>query len=278
MNKIIAIAAAAVLAASCSAASGTLTARKSFPSVTQQGKTAIVAHRGFWNCDAGGFSENSIASLKAAQDCGFWGSEFDIQLTADNVVIVNHNDDIDGLKIAKNDWATLSTHLLPNGERRPLLEEYLRQGAVSKGTILVCEFKKQSTEERDDILVEKTIAAIKKAGLLKPSRIAFISFSRHICEKIAAEQPEFINQYLGGEIAPAELSSLGINGWDYHHGIVSLHNGWVDDAHALGMSTNVWTVDKENQIRRMAELGVDAITSNEPLLVREILGERECTR
>ena len=34
----------------------------------------IVAHRGYWNCEAGGFARNSIAALKAAQDAGFWGS------------------------------------------------------------------------------------------------------------------------------------------------------------------------------------------------------------
>ena len=40
-------------------------------------QVAIVAHRGYWQCEAGGNSHNSIASLKAAQDGKFWGSELD---------------------------------------------------------------------------------------------------------------------------------------------------------------------------------------------------------
>ena len=49
-------------------------------------KVAVVAHRGFWNCPEAGYAQNSVAALKAAQDAGFWGSEFDVQLTSDGVV------------------------------------------------------------------------------------------------------------------------------------------------------------------------------------------------
>ncbi|MBQ1683432.1 MAG: hypothetical protein II071_04055, partial [Bacteroidales bacterium] len=83
-----AIAAILLTAASCSPAKKLSSANPAFPSVDQGGRIAIVAHRGFWNSEAGGFSENSIASLKAAQDAGLWGSECDVHLTADDVVIV----------------------------------------------------------------------------------------------------------------------------------------------------------------------------------------------
>ena len=53
------------------------------------------------------------------------------------------------------------------------------------------------------------------------------------------------------------------------------HPEWVKDAHDLGMSVNVWTVNKEEDIRAMIDCGVDCITTNEPELVRQILGERE---
>ncbi len=41
------------------------------------------------------------------------------------------------------------------------------------------------------------------------------------------------------------------------------------------MSINCWTVNKEKDIQDMIDLGVDCITTNEPLLVREKLGKRE---
>ena len=54
-----------------------------------------------------------------------------------------------------------------------------------------------------------------------------------------------------------------------------LNNEWVKTAHDLGMSVNSWTVDSGSDIDDMIALGVDAITSNEPLLVREHLGDKE---
>lgn len=62
---------------SCAAVSVLLTACTFRPEI------AIVAHRGFWNCDEAGMAKNSIASLAMAQKNGFWGSEFDVNMTAD---------------------------------------------------------------------------------------------------------------------------------------------------------------------------------------------------
>ena len=123
--------------------------------------------------------------------------------------------------------------------------------------------------------MDKSIAALKTHGLYKPDRVAFISFSKHICERVAELCPESTNQYLNGELGPDALAKLGINGFDYHQKIVSLGKSWVDRAHELGMSTNVWTVNKEKDLNKMIEIGVDAITTNAPLLARELLGERE---
>ena len=49
----------------------------------------------------------------------------------------------------------------------------------------------------------------------------------------------------------------------------------MKEAHDLGMSVNVWTVDNEKDIRQMKELGVDQITTNKPALTREILFGRK---
>ncbi len=251
----------------------------SFPSVSQDGKIAIVAHRGFWNSENGGWSENSIASLKAAQDAGLWGSECDIHLTADGKVIVNHDDKIAGKAIATHNLDDFAGDLLPNGERRPTLDEYLVQARKSRTTKLIVEFKPQDTPDREDLLVDLAVSAIKAHGLYDPSRVLFISFSRHICERLAAGHPSFVNQYLSAGALKNENPELyadkGINGVDYHFMLFMLHPDYVTKAHARGMSVNVWTVDKKKDIENMIDAGVDAITTNEPLLVRELLADKE---
>ena len=39
---------------------------------------------------------------------------------------------------------------------------------------------------------------------------------------------------------------------------------WVVEAHNLGMKVNVWTVDEDDDIKRMLLLGVDEVTTNMP--------------
>ena len=269
--KNISVIAAAALLALAACAGG----KSGFPKIDQDGKTAVVAHRGFWNCEAAGFAENSIASLKAAQDNGFWGSEFDVHITTDDVILVFHNDEIDGARFDTCEAATFAEHRLANGEKVPTIDEYLTQGEKSDKTVLVLELKPEITIEREDALIDLSIEALKSHNLLDPSRVVFISFSKYICDRIAAEYPEFINQYLEGDFSPEELAEFGINGFDYNSKAVLKDSTIVDRAHALGMSTNVWTVNKPEKMRKFIDLGIDAITTNEPLVLRELLGEKE---
>ena len=247
----------------------------SFPKVNQQGKTGIVAHRGFWNCEAAGYMENTIASLKAAQDAGLWGSEFDIHITSDDVVLVNHNDNIQGVKIADNPLSVFKAMTHKNGEHPSTLDEYLTQGEKCATTVLVIELKPQKKQEREDLLWKKTVEALKAHKLYDPSRVAFISFSHHICQLIAAEAPQFINQYLEGDIAPEVLAGEGINGIDYEQKVLINNPDYVQEAHDKGMTVNAWTVNNDHNMRSLIYLGIDALTTNEPLLARKVLGDKE---
>lgn len=278
--KISAIAAAVLAVAGCSSAKKlTYNSNTGFPVIDQKGQIAIVAHRGFWKGEAGGMSENSIASLKAAQDVGLWGSECDIHITADDVVMVNHDPAINGKKIATHNFADFAEDLLPNGERRPTLDEYLTQASKCSTTKIIVELKPQSAEAREDVLVAKTIEAIKAHGLYDPERVLFISFSRHICDLIAEGHPQFVNQFLSTNFVKNENPELyaerGINGVDYHYKMFSIRPEYVSKAHELGMSVNAWTVDNDADIKEMINVGVDAITTNNPIRVRELLGNKE---
>lgn len=236
---------------------------------------AIVAHRGYWTAPGVCEAQNSVASLREAQHFGCWGSEFDVHLTADSIIVVNHDPTREGREIQTSTYKDLRNLLLANGEPLPTLCEYLAQGVVCTSTKLVLEFKPQYSPEREDLLLEKTFDALRLYGLFDPGRVAFISFSHYICQRIAQLAPEFSNQYLDGDIAPEQLHLEGINGIDYRYKVFYKHPEWVEDAHRCGMSVNAWVVNREEDIRRMIEMGVDFLTTNDPSLVREILGPRE---
>ena len=238
---------------------------------TRVPSTQIVAHRGHWRENA----QNSIASLTEAQNFGCWGSEFDLHLTADDVVIVNHDATIGKTKIQTSPLEEVRAYSLKNKEKVPTLDEYLKQGAKNKECVLVLELKPHANAQREDILIDKCLEALKANKLMDPGRIAFISFSYHICKELAKKCPGYTVQYLEGDKTPAQVFADGINGIDYHYSHFKKHPEWVKEAHDLGMSVNAWTVDKEEDIRLMKELGVDQITTNDPALTREILFGRK---
>lgn len=263
MKKVLQLSALAAVAALCLACT---------PKVN---KIQIAAHRGFWNCEEAGFAQNSIAALRLAQENGCWGSEFDVQMTSDSIPVVNHNNDFNGLLIWDNPLAAFKDSTLKNGEPLPTLDDYLVQGAESARTVLVMELKQQKNAELENVMTDKALEALKAHNLYDPARVMFISFSYNICMRIAEKAPEFTNQYLNSDKSPAELAKAGINGVDYHFKTFAEHPDWLEQARADKMSVNCWTVNKREDIQKMIDLGVDCITTNEPLLVRELLGDRE---
>lgn len=87
--------------------------------VLHGGPIAVIAHRGWWQSPNAGGAQNSLAALKAAQDAGFRGAEFDIHMTVDEVVVVRHDNQIRGTNIWQHVYADIAETRLPNGERMP---------------------------------------------------------------------------------------------------------------------------------------------------------------
>lgn len=233
----------------------------------------VVAHRGYWKTE--GSAQNSISALLNAGRIGAYGSEFDVNLTADGQLVVNHDFTYHGLTIAQTDFATLrDTALsLANGEIIPSLDEYLEASKQYPEMRLVFELKSEGDPDYEAAALPACVDAIRRHGVEK--RVEFISFSLSACKEFARLMPDQRVEYLGGEIAPAELHEMGISGIDYHFSVFDKHPEWVQEAHALGMIVNAWTVNQEEDIVRMLDLGVDHITTNEPELAQRLIRERE---
>lgn len=222
----------------------------------------VVAHRGYWKTE--GSAQNSIAALLKAGEIGAYGSEFDVNLTADDQLVINHDFTYKGLPIRETTLAELrnDTLRLANGEIIPTLDEYLEASLQYPELKLIFELKSKGDPEYEATAIRKSIEAFKRHGVKK--RIIFISFSLSACKEFARLMPKNRVEYLGGEIAPAELKKMGIDGIDYHNSVFLSRPEWVVEAHNLGMTVNVWTVDEEEGIKRLLLLGVDEVTTNVP--------------
>ncbi len=226
----------------------------------------IIAHRGYWNTF--GSAQNSIAALKDAAKLGIYGSEFDVHITKDNVVVVNHDDDIHGVFIEDASYAQIKHMKLANGETLPTLKQYLLAGKQLKGIQLILEIKAHNTPEKEDRCVAQSLKEVKETGM--ESRVEYISFSMHACEQIVKLNPKAKVYYLGGEVAPQEIKAKGFAGIDYYGGTIKKNPTWVEESHKLGMKVNVWTIDDLNQLRECVKAGVDFITTNKPVEAAKI--------
>ena len=241
--------------------------------VIEKGKMGIVAHRGFWNCEEAGYARNSVAALRCAQENGFWGSEFDVNITADSVLLVFHDDNVAGKKFSEHPYSEFKDIVIENRETIPTIDQYLEQGAKYPETMLVYELKPQSSVEIEDALVNLSIEKLKEYNLLNPKRVMFISFSYYMTCKVAELLPDFTVQYLSGSKEPKDLLADGVNGLDYAHGVFVNHPEWAEQARELGMTTNIWTVNTEDYMLQAIDFGIMYITTDCPLDARRVIKE-----
>lgn len=230
----------------------------------------VIAHRGYWKKENS--AQNSVAALREAGKVACYGSEFDVQLSGDGRLVVVHDPVVEGLVIGEKPYEELKKIRLTNGETIPTLEEYLKTAKKIGKTRLILEIKPLSTPEKEREAVKKATDMIKAFRLDKKTE--YISFSKNVLKEILRLVPEAFTAYLGSDLSPREIKAMGCTGVDYNYEAVRQNPDWVDEAHRLGMTVNVWTVDNENVMREMIEKGVDFITTNEPVLLQQILRKK----
>ena len=93
-----------------------------------QAQTKVIAHRGFWNTE--GSAQNSLTSLRKAAEARLYGSEFDVQMTADSIIVVNHDNAIGGYIIEKTPYSKIKSLKIKNGEYLPTLQSYLKEARL----------------------------------------------------------------------------------------------------------------------------------------------------
>lgn len=225
----------------------------------------VVAHRGAWK--AMGYPENSIAALNHAIKLNCTGSEFDVWMTADDSLIVNHDPKHGELAVEESSYAELIKLKLSNDEKLPTLREYLKAGMQKNvSTRLVLEIKPSGKgKERGQLIAEKVVNLVDEMNA-KPW-VVYISFDYNMLLKIKEVDPGANTQYLAGNKSPEQLKQDGIDGLDYHFNAFKKNPDWITEAKAVNLTLNAWTVNDTEDIERLLSQNFNYITTNEPELV-----------
>jgi glycerophosphoryl diester phosphodiesterase len=229
------------------------------------------AHRGA----SGHAPENTLAAIRLAIEMGAEMCELDVQQTADDQLVVVHDDALDRTTNGKgNVWEMTLAELQQYdagswfdarfaGEKLPALEEVI---ALVRGKIsLNIEAKIHGHERHVALLIVE---------ILRRERFddecVVTSFDHKIVDEIKTLAPELQVGYIFGW---REFSTRVFSG---KVELLSAHYSLVDAtflqrAHAAGKRVHVWTVNDQWLMRRLIEMGVDGIITNYPDRLREVM-------
>jgi glycerophosphoryl diester phosphodiesterase len=220
----------------------------------------VFAHRG----GAGLAPENSVAAFENAARLGVDGFELDVRLSRDGVVVVHHD-------------ATLErTTPLAGPVSARSAAELADAGVPALGTILerfdvprvIVELKMN-----DATLADAALALVRNCRA--ESRVCFGAFGTKVLRAIRRRAPDIATSAAREEVRWALYKSWlhwpmqrgGYHGfqipeWSGRTRVVSPR--FVRAAHAAGCGVQVWTVDGEDDARRLLSWGVDALITDRP--------------
>jgi len=234
-------------------------------------KNPVIAHRGAWKTD--NIPQNSIAALNRAGELKCFGSEFDVHLTKDNILVVTHDHDFYGIDIETSTYQELLQKKHPNGESIPTVEEYLLAGKKHKNTKLIFELKASKISKARTLkAAELSVNLVKELGRQK--QVEYISFDYDALKKIIELDPKAKVSYLTGHVSPADAKNDGLAGLDYHVSFYKKYTNLIDESRALGLMTNVWTVNLQEDMIWFLDKKIDYITTDEPELLFQVIKSR----
>lgn len=226
--------------------------------------TLMVAHRGLSGIE----KENTNAAFVAAGNRSYYGIETDVHKTLDGKYVVFHDDTtgrvaIDDMEVEKTTFDCLRNLLLTDIDgkkgrsdiRIPTLQEYI---SICKkyGKAAVLELKNAFAEEE----IYEIADIIKELGYLE--NVIFISFCLENLVILRKKYPEQLAQFLVDDYSDDLIDILTKNSLDLDIEYTALTQENMQTLHNAGIKVNCWTCNDPEAGEKLAEWGIEYITSN----------------
>ncbi len=257
----------------------------SYLMATSASATEIISHRG---CSAHA-PENTVSALKLAWESGADACELDVHLTRDGHIVVIHDKDTartaGGTKLIVKDSSLADLRALDvgewkspkwQGERIPTLAECLATLPATKGRIFI--------EIKSGPSIVPALAQQLAPFQPRAHQLVIISFDEQAAAQSKAAMP-WCQVYLlqsGKERQTGlkhDISKAIFTAKKHQLDGLNLGTDWDWNAHLVkavrtaGLGLYVWTVNNPDLARKLAALGVDGITTDDPALIRQALSE-----
>lgn len=239
--------------------------------VSKKKSVMVVAHRG-----ASGYApENTLAAMKKGIEMKAEMSELDVQETADGEIIVLHDGSLKRTSgVDKNIWETNYADLKGldvgswfseeyKGEPIPTFQEVID---LVKGKMKINIELKANKHEK--MLAERTLKIVEENNFL--DQVIFTSFKFDEIRKIRALNKNAKVGYIFSKLPKnVDVFKEDVDLLSAKYKIVDVE--FIKKAKIAGMEVAVWTVNKPEDMKRMIEIGVDAIITNYPDVLAKVI-------
>lgn len=246
----------------------------------------ILAHRG-----ASAYApENTLAAFRLARELGADGIELDVQLSRDKIPVVIHDDMVDRTtggrgrvadltigELARLDAGSWKTETY-RGEPIPTfaqvldgLSDWLYPVGRARPGFVNVELK--TDRIATDGLELETLNVIARYNV--QDRILLSSFSPLALARARSINSRLPRGLLYDPTLPVYLRrawlAFLVNPQALHPEHVMIDERYMAQARRRRLEVNTWTVDDPEEARRLARLGVHAIITNKPDVIRQAL-------
>ena len=234
----------------------------------------VTAHRG----SSGRAPQNTISAFVAAIEDEADYAELDVQETRDGVVVVLHDANLNHVGgVDKNIWELnyselqeidVGSSFSPEfaGERVPTLEETID---VTKGKVkLNIEIKTNGHEKN---LVENTVRIIEEKEIEDECVITSLDYNA-LKEVRTLNHDLRLGMIIGYVIG--DYSKLDVDFYSVEPNLV-LTKKFMRDAHDVNKEVHIWTLNPKADVSGYVDLGVDNIINDYPVMVQELLNEKQ---
>lgn len=223
---------------------------------TEPAKVKVLAHRGL--CSTGyefTTDENTLDALRRAQEEGVDGVEFDVHLTADDQLVIRHDNNIEGsLTCQGSNFDEIRAHVLPFGHQIPTLQEWLDQAKETPQIKMMLELKAHDSAEREKLLISKCLEEIRSRDML--DQMYMLSFNPETLDEVLRQEPGIKvilnSSSLHHSMLPEDVKAHGFQAVSYNVSVILNHTDWIPQFQEAGIETYLWMVN-DVKLRKIAE-------------------------
>ena len=224
---------------------------------------------------AGEAPANTLAGVRQCLDCRAEAMEIDVQLCADGVPVLMHDDTVDRTTnlsgpVREKTLAELQAADAGNGEPVPTLDQVL--ALVAGNLTVMCELKATpGAPHQDQANVDAVVEVIRRHGA--ESWTAIQSFSADMVQRARATEPRISAAIITGPVFGQDVDRLLGGLMKRHAQAISVEHHAIDralieKAKRRQVSVWTWTPDDPADWARVVEAGVDGIITNLPHQLR----------